>query len=183
MVTFPGGKSEDSSLFEFTKREIKEQAAILRKALVNIQSTDKASEFLTLAIKSSQTLIKVASFDYFVALTPLFQTLENYFRTVQKGMSLTQNHLEVLSLLIGELTQIANLPEDRIEGSLHNRHISFDRLNSQLKEFILDFENIQVEKLQRKRRKTSPICSFGSCCAEPNRTGKVFGNDSRSSDV
>lgn len=167
-MTIPGGQSKDSSFFNFTKQEIKEQAAILRKVLVNIQSPVKAAESVTLAIKSSQTLIKAGKFDYFIVLEPLFQTLEIYFRTVQKGMSLTQPHLEVLSLIIGELTQIANLPEDRIESSLRNRHISFERLNSQLKEFIQGFDFILAEKPLPKEE-TLPT-SAPLATAEQNQT-------------
>ncbi len=133
--------SANLSPLQAIKQEIRAQASILREIIVAIQTSSKAADFLTVAIKSTQTLLEKIKNSEFAFLTPLLQNLERYFYTVQEGMSINQKHIETLSAIVAELMYLADLKTHQIEKPEYQKRLkALSEVKNKLRQFIHEYE-------------------------------------------
>jgi two-component system sensor histidine kinase and response regulator WspE len=152
---------ENSSSFHAIKQEINAQAAILREAIVAMQNNPKASDFLAVAVKSTQLLLQLLKEGHCTFLIPLIENLERYFRTVQAGMPIKEKHLETLSAVVAELGFFSNIKKNKAGKLANVRQSEFDELRRKLRQYIYEFEiqhpvQIEGQSEQKKSDEKAP---------------------------
>lgn len=133
----------------FIQDEFRGHAGILREVLVSIRIHPKAVDFVIVVIKSIQYLKELIKDSPLSPALPLLDALEEFFQTVQAGMVITPAQLEILSMVIAELVQMADIKEYLRENNLSSRSTFHEQWIIRLKEFVNRYK-----KENRKKEKT-----------------------------
>ncbi len=128
--------SEYFSSIDDIKQEIIAQTTILREIVMNIRANEKASDFLAVVLTSVQKLLQLVSSGPFAPLQSVVVVLQQYFQAVEKGLKVNQAQLETLSILIGEITQLADADKQSLDQIFRQRQAALDQAAAELKQYF-----------------------------------------------
>lgn len=138
--------SEDHSLLNFLKNEIKGQVLILRDVIAHLQDSSFMSTEIEKGKKSAKEIVKLLGIYPWNSVIPLIQNLEQYFQAIQEGMHIQPSHVETLAATTGELLYLVELETSQLEQILQNHKESIHNLANQFSQFLQEFKGKQIEQ-------------------------------------
>lgn len=145
--------SQEFSLLDFSRQEIKGQTSILQEAIAGFHDPLSLLPSAEKATKCAQEIIQLLAIHPLTTLIPLMENVESFLQKVQEGFPISPEQIEMLGRVLEELKGISIIEKIQLKNTLQTRKELFDEFTIQFQKFVEGSDTISSDKTKKSPAK------------------------------